>query len=324
MSDNILTYVVNDENEGSRFDKFLGQTCDNLSRSRIQKLIAEGHVYLNNTAMRTASHKVSAGDSIEIHVPALESAEPQPENIPLDIVYEDDDMLVINKPVGMVVHPGAGNWTGTMVNALLHHCADSLSGIGGVIRPGIVHRLDKDTSGLIIVAKHDKAHQHLSDQLAQRTLKRTYHALVIGIPIPPKGTIDKPIGRDHRNRLKMNITLSGGRDAKTHYKTLETFKDTFSLIECNLETGRTHQIRVHMQSIGHPIIGDPLYGPQKTLLKSKLKKTNYNADIQEKILEFSCQFLHAHKIKFEHPRSHDDMEFIQPLPIESAKTLNLL
>lgn len=278
---------------------------------------------------------------ISCKIPEADDATPQPEDIRLDILFEDNDVIVINKAVGMVVHPAAGNWTGTLVNALLHHCGDTLSGIGGIKRPGIVHRLDKDTSGVMIVAKNDHAHAHLSAQLADRSLSRVYLALVWDVPIPIYGTIDLPIGRDHKNRLKKAVkrgnfithghgeyddddtgrNKSDTRDAITHYKVIETFDDALSLVECKLETGRTHQIRVHMQAKGHPLIGDALYGAQKTLQISRATRLgdDYNKDA---IVNFPRQALHAHKISFIHPRTEDIMEFSADMADDMARLIH--
>ncbi len=286
---------------GQRVDKFLASVCDELSRARLQSLIGSGNVTRNGSVLTSASFKVEEGDLVLVHVPPPVAAEPEAEDIPLDVVYEDDDVLVVNKAAGLVVHPGAGNWTGTLVNALLFHCRDSLSGIGGVMRPGIVHRLDKDTSGLIMVAKNDHAHKHLSVQLAERTLKRVYHALVLGVPLPLKGKIERPIGRHRNNRLKMSVISNAPKDACTHYKNLSNFNDMFALVECRLDTGRTHQIRVHMEDFGFPIIGDPIYGPQPTGVKSSCNKGGYSIELYNEIDGLSRQMLHAQEIEFVHP-----------------------
>lgn len=308
---------------GGRLDKVLAALVDDLSRARIQGLIDDGAVSVNGTVMRTSSFKVKAGDDIDVIVPPPVEAEPQAENIPLDIVYEDDDLLVINKAAGMVVHPGAGNWSGTLVNALLHHCKDSLSGIGGVARPGIVHRLDKDTSGLMIVAKNDAAHKGLSEQLADRSLSRTYQAFVWRVPNIVKDKVDAPIGRHPTHRLKMAVRpakAAGAREAVTHYLRTESFGDTIALVQCDLETGRTHQIRVHMQHIGHPLLGDPLYGlPQQEQL-ALLKKAGVEGDEAATVAGFPRQALHAAQIRFIHPVSDAEMSFSAPMP-EDLQTL---
>lgn len=309
--------------EGQRADKVLSALCDDLSRSRLQSLIREGAVLLNGQVLKSPSFKVGEGDVFLLSIPEPLSAEPQPEDIALDIVYEDDDMLVVNKRAGMVVHPGAGNWSGTMVNALLFYCAGSLSGIGGVIRPGIVHRLDKDTSGLLLVAKNDFAHQSLSAQLADRSLSRVYHALVTGVPMPLKGRIDRPVGRCRHNRLKMSVMGSASRDARTHYKVIQNFSEACSLVECRLETGRTHQIRVHMEALGHPLVGDALYGPQDTLLKSNLKKAGYDISVIDEVLNFPRQALHACALKCVHPKSGEQLVFEAEKPDDFSDLLRI-
>ncbi|MCB1592857.1 MAG: RluA family pseudouridine synthase [Alphaproteobacteria bacterium] len=320
----VLELTLPEEQAGQRADKALAALSPELSRTRIQALIEEGQVSINGDALGSASRKLEAGDHVRIVMPAPVPSVPAAENIPLDIVYEDEDLLVINKAAGMVVHPGAGNWSGTLVNALLHHCADSLSGIGGVVRPGIVHRLDKDTSGLMIVAKNDKAHRHLAAQLSERSLSRTYFAVVLGVPMPIKGVIDQPIGRDKVSRLKMSIRGTNLRDARTHYFVTERYGEACSLVQCQLETGRTHQIRVHMQLLGYPLVGDPLYGPQRTALSSKLKKAGYETEIIEKICNFSRQALHAAAIEFIHPRTETALEFEIEPPEDFCNLLKML
>lgn len=320
----VLELTLPEEQAGQRADKALAALSPELSRTRIQALIEEGQVSINGDVLGSASRKLEAGDHVRIVMPAPVPSVPAAENIPLDIVYEDEDLLVINKAAGMVVHPGAGNWSGTLVNALLHHCADSLSGIGGVVRPGIVHRLDKDTSGLMIVAKNDKAHRHLAAQLSDRSLSRTYFAVVLGVPMPIKGVIDQPIGRDKVSRLKMSIRGTNLRDARTHYFVTERYGEACSLVQCQLETGRTHQIRVHMQLLGYPLVGDPLYGPQRTALSSKLKKAGYETEIIEKICNFSRQALHAAAIEFIHPRTETALEFEIEPPEDFCNLLKML
>ncbi len=319
-----LSFIIPADFTGQRADKALAALATDLSRTRLQALMEEGKVSINGEPLMVASHKMKAGDAVTVHLPPPVACVPEPENLPLDIVYQDDDLLVVNKAAGMVVHPGAGNWTGTLVNALLYHCAGSLSGIGGVVRPGIVHRLDKETSGLMIVAKNDKAHRHLAEQLSDRSLSRTYYAVVLGVPFPIKGVIDRPIGRDRNSRLKMGTSGSGLREARTHYYVREKYKEACSLVQCDLETGRTHQIRVHMQVLGHPLIGDPLYGPQKTALVAKLKKGGYAADEIDEICAFPRQALHAGAIEFIHPATGEAMEFEAAPPPDFAKLLNIL
>ena len=317
-------FTINDTLAGKRVDKALSSLCTDHSRSRLQSLISDGQVYLNNKVLTSASLKVGEGDVIRLTIPDPKPAKQQPENIPLDVVYEDDDLLVINKPVGLVVHPGAGNWSGTLVNALLYHCGDHLSGIGGELRPGIVHRLDKDTSGLMMVAKNDHAHQYLSAQLADRSLSRRYLAIALGVPMPIKGTVDLPIGRDRHNRLKMSVRGNAMREAQTHYHALENFADALSLVSCKLQTGRTHQIRVHMQALGHPLIGDPLYGPQKTAVGAKLRQADAPEDLVALIENFGRPALHAAEIEFYHPRTEKSMHFEVGTPHDFSNALKLI
>ncbi len=320
----VLHFVVTDAQTGLRLDKALAQLSPDFSRSRLQGLIQGGALLLNGLPCSDTSRKVAKGHVIELTIPPLEAAEPEPENIPLDIVYEDEDLLVINKQTGLVVHPGAGNHSGTLVNALLYHCGEDLSGIGGVMRPGIVHRLDKETTGLMVVAKHDKVHQGLAAQLEDRSLSRVYEALVLQVPTPPKGVIDMAIGRDARNRLKMAVKPRGGKEARTHYLVKQSYKDMFSLVECKLESGRTHQIRVHMQAIKHPLIGDPLYGPQDTAVRGAMKRAGYEPELAQKLIDFPRQALHAKAISFIHPISRKTLNFDAPSPDDFSKLLKLL
>ena len=303
--------ILNLQVEGPemRLDKFLAAQLPDFSRSRLQAFIKGDAVQVNGKPVRTASRTVMEGDHIHIVVPQAEEADPEAQNIPINILYEDEDLIVLNKQAGLVTHPGAGNHDQTLVNALLYHCGDSLSGIGGVLRPGIVHRLDKDTSGLMVVAKNDFAHRGLSEQLADRTLTRKYLALILGVPMPQKGSIDKPLGRDPRNRVKMSVGGRGGKEAVTHYRVLESMAGAFSLIECTLESGRTHQIRVHMASIQYPLIGDPLYGPQPTKLRSTMNKAGFEEGSIEDILRFPRQGLHAWRLSFYHPGREEVMSF---------------
>lgn len=307
------TFIVPDDLSSVRLDKALAVLCPEMSRSRLKVLIESGDVFLDGKVCADASLKVMTGQEISLTVPPPVSAQPQAEDIPLTIVHEDAHLLVIDKPAGLVVHPGAGNWTGTLVNALLHHCGDTLSGIGGVIRPGIVHRLDKDTSGLMVVAKTDAAHRGLAAQLEDRSLSRTYSALVWKVT-PPKGTVDKPIARHANSRMKMTVPTKGGREARTHYRRMAVYRDAVSFIECDLETGRTHQIRVHMSAIGHPLLGDPLYGMQATGQRSLLRKAGYGAETVERVLGFPRQALHAARIRFIHPVTEEEMAFESLLP----------
>ena len=288
--------------EGIRLD--VGVT-DVLGKSRsfVQGLIAQECVKVNGSPKK-ANYKVRQGDKIEVEIPTLRNSTAGPENIPLDILYEDEDVLVVNKRQGMVVHPAPGAWTGTMVNALLHHC-HNLSGINGVLRPGIVHRIDKDTSGILVVAKNDIAHQGLAAQLKAHTMARKYRALVHGVVLEPSGTVDAPIGRDPSNRKRMAVVMHHSKPAVTHYTVLERFRDT-TYLEVRLETGRTHQIRVHMVYVKHPVLGDPVYGTRKNPFG------------------LQGQMLHAAHLGFEHPRSGKWMEFDAPVPKTFATLIEKL
>ena len=268
------------EEKGRRLDQFLAEQLEELTRSAAQRLAEEEHVLLNGKPLKK-NYKMAGCETLEVHLPDPEPIDAVPQNIPLDIAYEDEDLLVINKPKGMVVHPAPGNLDGTVVNAALYHCGESLSGIGGAFRPGIVHRIDKDTSGLLIIAKNDRAHLYLSEQLKDHTLARTYEAVVIGGLKEDKGTVNAPIGRSPKDRKKMAI-VPDGRHAVTHYEVLARYPG-YTHIRCKLETGRTHQIRVHMASLGHPIVGDEVYGPSKSKF-----------DLQG-------QCLHARELTFLHP-----------------------
>lgn len=308
----------------TRLDKAVADQLPDISRARIQNFIADGGVSVGNVVKKTSSFKVQGGEEITVSIPPAVEDTPQSQDIPLDIVYEDDDLLVINKAAGMVVHPAVGNFDGTLVNALLFHCGDSLSGIGGVKRPGIVHRLDKDTSGLMVVAKHDEAHQGLSAQLQDKSLYRLYKAYVWRVPTIIKGKVDLPVGRHSSSRLKMAIQKNSGRDAVTHYQLLENFDEAISLFECRLETGRTHQIRVHMQHIKHPLLGDPLYGLPEQEGRAFLKRAGYEEDIAEKILSFPRQALHAAEIGFIHPVSGEEKHFKTAYPEDLLNLKNHL
>lgn len=290
MEDVKITIV--DEQVGKRIDKILTSIFDNFSRTQIQLLIQNGHVKVNGKVIK-ASYKIEMNDEIMVHIPEPENTDILPENIPLNIVYEDQDVIVVNKPTGMIVHPSAGIYTGTLVNALLYHCHD-LSGINGVTRPGIVHRIDKETSGLLMVAKNDMAHQSLSEQLQEHSVVRRYYALVHGLIPHEFGRIEAPIGRDPNDRQKMTCTDKNAKEAITNFKVIERFKD-MTLVECRLETGRTHQIRVHMQYIGYPVYGDPQYG---------LKRDDISHG----------QYLHAKILGFIHPRTNEELYFDSELP----------
>jgi 23S rRNA pseudouridine1911/1915/1917 synthase len=324
MTDSIETVTVAVEEDG-RIDRVLAARIPSLSRSRLKTLILDGQVTIQRTTdARTIldpSSQVKSGDVVRVNLPPAEDAEPQGEAIPLAIVYEDDSLIVIDKPKGLVVHPSAGHATGTLVNALIAHCGDSLSGIGGVKRPGIVHRLDKDTTGLLVVAKNDKAHRALSKQFADHgregPLVRGYLAFVWGAPDRPKGTINAPLDRHPHNREKRTVR-EGGREAITHWRLLETFpgrdtKPVASLIACTLETGRTHQIRVHLAHIGHPILGDGTYGTG-----FKTKSTLLPEPARDALAALGRQALHAYLLGFEHPDTAEFMEFKSPLPADLA------
>lgn len=290
------------DQERGRLDKVLSHLIADVSRNQIQQLIAEGAVLVNGEKQPN-KYKVASGDQVKITIPEPEEIEAKPQNIPLEIVYEDEDIAVVNKPQGMVVHPALGHPDGTLVNALLYHL-DNLSGINGKIRPGIVHRIDKDTSGLLMVAKNDQAHRHLSAQLKEKTSKREYIALVHGRIPHEKATIDAPIGRDPHDRKKYAV-VDDGKEAITHFNVLQRFKDDYTLIACQLETGRTHQIRVHLKYINFPMAGDPEYGPSKTLTGNG-------------------QFLHAATLGFIHPRTEEYMKFNCPLPDIFTQTITEL
>lgn len=301
----VLVLAISGDLAGQRTDKALTALATReipaLSRARLQTLLAQGHVNLNGKPVFDASRKTALGEVYTLTFPPPEKAEPEAQAIDLNVVYEDADVIVIDKPAGLVVHPAPGNRDHTLVNALLAHCGGSLSGIGGVARPGIVHRLDKDTSGLMVVAKNDAAHQALAKQFADRSLSRTYHALVWGVPVPNAGSIDAPIGRSAKDRKKMAV-ISRGKNALTHYRVIEDYGFA-SLIECKLATGRTHQIRVHLAHIKHPVVGDPLYGRGRSGGKGG------------KILQlFPRQALHAIEIHFVHPRSGKIRKFMSKLP----------
>ena len=294
--------VVDESYNGIRIDKYLAEILPDFSRSRIQQLIEEGYVEVNDLETKS-NYKVKTGDIISAEWPEDEELEVEAEEMDLNILYEDSDVIVINKPKGMVVHPGAGNTKNTLVNGLLAHCKD-LSGINGVLRPGIVHRIDKDTSGCLVVAKNDLAHQNLSEQLSSKTMRRTYLALVHGVLSHNVGTIEAPIGRDKNDRQKMTVTSIGSRPAVTHFKVIKRY-EKMTLVECQLETGRTHQIRVHFQYIGYPIVGDPKYSIKNTM-------------------ETEGQCLHAYKIEFRHPRTNELMQFSAEMPDVFKKVLEEL
>ena len=290
--------------DGERIDRYLSGCLEDLSRSYIQKLVKDGNIRVDGRIVK-ANYKLSAGQEIRVLVPEPEVPDIRPENIPLDILYEDDDILVVNKPKGMVVHPAPGHYEHTLVNAIMYHCGDQLSGINGVMRPGIVHRIDMDTTGSLLICKNDQAHRILAEQLKEHSITRRYHAIVHGNLRDDHGTINASIGRHPTDRKKMSTKAPNARSAVTHYSVLERFGD-FTYIECELETGRTHQIRVHMSSIGHPILGDPVYGPARCPYK------------------LQGQTLHAKILGITHPSTGAYMEFDAPLPEYFVKLLDVL
>lgn len=297
-----MKFLVEEDEVNLRLDVFIAGKMEDKSRAYIQNLIKEGNVVIFGK-VKKSNYKLKLNDVVEFSIPDNEKLDVEPENIPLDVLYEDKDVIVVNKPQGMVVHPAPGNYNGTLVNALLYHCTD-LSGINGVLRPGIVHRIDKDTSGILVVAKNDAAHNSLAAQLKEHSMNRVYNALVEGVIKEDSGTVDKPIGRHPVDRIKMAV-VKDGRHAVTHYNVLERYANN-TLIECKLETGRTHQIRVHMAYIGHPIVGDPVYG---------YKKQKFN---------LQGQMLHARKLGFIHPSTGNYIEFSSELPDYFKKILKLL
>ena len=306
-----MTLIVDKEHSGSRIDAYLSSVSD-LSRTSVAKLCDEGSVLINGSPCQKKD-KLREGDTVSFEIPEPEEYDVIPENIPIDIVYEDSSIIVINKPSGMVVHPAPGNYTGTLVNALLYHAKDSLSGIGGVMRPGIVHRIDKDTSGLLVVAKGDSAHSHLSHQLEYHGVVREYHALVKGGFRNMSGTVDKPIARHPVDRKKMAIAIDdpSARHAVTHYEVIREYGDV-TYLKLLLETGRTHQIRVHMASIGHPLVGDEIYGGSKTLFEKR------HANLLD------GQMLHAKRLTFIHPATEKEVTFETELPSNFKKLLDIL
>jgi 23S rRNA pseudouridine1911/1915/1917 synthase len=318
----IMQVTVSADQAGERLDRVLAAALDDLSRSRLKALIEGGHVRRDSNVVHSPSAKVSAGDAFEITIPAPVDAIPVGQDIPLDILYEDDDLIVLDKPAGLVVHPAPGNPDGTLVNALIFHCGDSLAGIGGVRRPGIVHRLDKDTSGVMVAAKTAVAHANLVEQFSARSVDRAYHAIVWGLPKPAAGEIEGAIGRHPKNRKKMAVRETGGKHALTRYKTLSVYGDGLaSLVECRLATGRTHQIRVHLSHRGNPLIGDPVYG------RSTGRRDAVSAldpDIKRQIGDFSRQALHARILGFVHPTTGQHVDFKTELPDDMAHLKQIL
>lgn len=297
-----IEYVVDENESGQRIDKYISLKEADISRSYIQKLIKEGNIKINSEECKS-NYKVCLNDHIVIDIPEAKELEIEAENIPLDIIYEDDDIIVVNKPKGMVVHPAAGHYSGTLVNALMYHCKNDLSGINGVLRPGIVHRIDMNTTGVIVACKNDYAHDKIAQQLSVHSITRKYYAIAQNAFKEQEGTVDAPIGRNPVDRKKMAIDRKNGKRAVTHYKVLENFKNC-AYIECQLETGRTHQIRVHMTSIGHPLLGDDVYSSGKSA---------YN---------LTGQTLHAGVLGFIHPRTGEYVEFSAPLPEYFQNVLN--
>lgn len=295
-------FIVDQESHGTRIDKYLSNQCEEISRSYLQKLLKSDMVMVNDRPAKS-SYKVCTGDRIMFEVPDAVLPDIIPEPMELDILYEDSDIILINKPKGMVVHPAAGHYSGTLVNGLMYHCKNDLSGINGVLRPGIVHRIDMDTTGVLIACKNDVSHTSIAGQLKEHSITRKYYAIVHGVMKEEEGVVDAPIGRHPVDRKKMSINEKNGREAVTHYHVIERFSH-FTYIECRLETGRTHQIRVHMASINHPLLGDAVYGPSKAPFK------------------LHGQTLHAGVLGFVHPRSGEYMEFTAPLPEYFQKLLN--
>lgn len=301
---NEIVMEITPEMEGERIDKCISNYLESLSRSYIQKIIKDGKTYVNDAVVK-ANYKVKVDDKVQFEIPDCEEPDIPPQDIPLDILYEDKDILIVNKPKDMVVHPAPGHYEGTLVNAIMFHCKDELSGINGVLRPGIVHRIDKDTTGSIIICKNDEAHRKIAQQLKEHSITRKYRAIVYGRIMEEEGTVNAPIGRHPTDRKKMAINEKNGKPAVTHYKVLERF-DKYTYIECQLETGRTHQIRVHMTSIGHPLLGDEVYGNAKCPFK------------------LEGQTLHAMTIGFIHPTTGEYVEYEAPLPEYFEHLLQIL
>lgn len=299
-----FTYQIGIEEDDERIDKWISSALTDLSRSYIQKCIKEGQVYVNDVPKK-ASYRLKVDDEIVFRIP--ESVEPSicAEDIPLSVLYEDEDVLIVDKPKGMVVHPAPGHYSGTLVNAVLYHCKGQLSGINGVLRPGIVHRIDRDTTGSLVICKNDRSHREIADQLKDHSMTRSYRAIVHGVLKTDEGTVDAPIGRDEKDRRRMAINDKNGKPAVTHYKVLKRFRE-YTYIECRLETGRTHQIRVHMTSIGHPLLGDEVYGSRRSPFR------------------LEGQTLHAYKLGFIHPVTQAYLEVCAPLPVYFEHLLEVL
>ncbi|WP_035921460.1 RluA family pseudouridine synthase [Kordiimonas gwangyangensis] len=323
MSD-MFHITVSPEQAGIRLDKLLSDALPDLSRSRLQALIKEGQVILAGSPakIKSPSRSVKPGESFTVNIPMPEDAAPAAQDIPLDVVFEDEHLIVVNKAPGMVVHPAPGSPDGTLVNALLHHCAGSLSGIGGVKRPGIVHRIDKETSGLLIMAKHDKAHNGLAEQFADHSIERLYTAVCKGHPVPPAARIEGNIARHPVDRKRMAVSETGGKWAATHYRTIKQYQQAgtalASLIECKLETGRTHQVRVHMAHIGHPLVGDPVYARAGKIANS------IKGPARDALASFKRQALHARVLGFLHPITGERFKFESDLPYDMKLLLDAL
>ena len=317
FEDNYITPIVNKDFRGTRIDKFLRECFPQISRSLVQKLIVGGNVTCDDVTIADNAYKIKEGESFNLIVPKAQEAVPQAQEIPLDIVYQDEDIAVVNKPAGMVVHPAAGVWEGTLVNALLFWCKD-LSGIGGVKRPGIVHRIDKETSGLMVVAKDEKDHHVLCGQFAEHSIEPNYYAFCFGVPNPIEGVIEGDIGRSPYDRKKMAIVQSNGKKEITNNKVIENYKNLVAKVKCNLETGRTHQIRVHLSSKGHNLLGDKLYVKSK-----KITDKSLNDEVKAYLNGFPRQALHAQSLGFVHPRSGEKMFFESDLPqdLEQLQTV---
>lgn len=304
MGSTFNSYIVDVLDTGKRIDKFVSEKNPEISRTHIQRLIQDQYILVNNRIIKT-NYKIALNDKITVQIPEIIEPDILPEDIPLDILYEDDDIIVVNKPKQMVVHPARGHYTGTLVNALMYHCKDNLSGINGVSRPGIVHRIDSDTTGALVVCKNDFAHNNIAEQLKVHSITRKYVAIVHNVIKEDSGTVNAKVGRHPINRLKMEANVNNGKEAITHYRVLERFKN-FTYIECMLETGRTHQIRVHMSSIGYPLLGDMVYGPSHCPYK------------------LIGQTLHARILGFNHPRTNEYMEFEAPMPDYFLHLLKIL
>ncbi len=322
MEKKIFKFIVSKDYHLSRIDKFLQHQLTELSRTKLQNLIRANHVKLNNKFIYETAKKIQYSDKIEISFPEPEDLKIKASNIPLNILFEDNDLIILNKAPGLVVHPGAGNYENTIVNGLLHHYKNKLSSLGGKLRPGIVHRIDKDTSGIIVIAKNDNTHANLSKQFSEHTIKRKYEALVWGVPRPKNGKINEKISRSIKNRQLMAVSKNRGKHAITKYKTLEVFQNNdvpkISLIECELETGRTHQIRVHMNFNGNPILGDKSYGKKR----KKFKKINKNVETQ--INYFNRQALHAKSLGFIHPKTNNEINFKAERPDDMENLIKSL